>query len=483
MNCVPNGVERIGGSPTADLETAAGLLREFGVKGSRSDTSTLDLGDGRGSSRSDRTTRRECGACHFRRRETVRRNLRRFIAAVYSTFTRILIASAQTGERMWKSQEEARQRAQEEARRAALGPLLNTYIAHLEQLRKSSAKDVKNIFKNHVFDANPALVLRKAADITVDDFVALISTLVKDGKGRTAGKLRSFLRSAYELAIRSKTDPALPQAMRTFGIVVNPLASTAALSQFNRTRNRHLNALELSAFLRRLDGLSPGAKKDALALCLDLGGQRPTQLLRARETDVDLPGGTLTLYDPKGARAQPRVHMLPLTESASKIVKRRLDALQLSREEAKREEQTNKMAIAGFMWLFSSDDRTAIREETISELVKDISAEMVKAGEARESFQLRDLRRTVETTLARLGTGPNIRAEVQSHGLGGVQKRHYDQHDYLGEKRVALELWGSHLAALRAGKPDVLPASQENEIAEAVIETIAYTATGRAPIK
>ena len=50
---------------------------------------------------------------------------------------------------MWKSQEEARQRAQEEARRAALGPLLNTYIAHLEQLRKSSAKDVKNIYDLH----------------------------------------------------------------------------------------------------------------------------------------------------------------------------------------------------------------------------------------------------------------------------------------------------------------------------------------------
>lgn len=367
-------------------------------------------------------------------------------------------------ERAWKSREEARQRVQEEAQRAALGPLLNTYVAHLEQLRKSSAKDVKNIFKNHVFEANPALVLRKAADIPVDDFVALISTLVKDGKGRTAGKLRSFLRSAYELAIRSKTDPALPQAMRTFGIVANPLASTAALSQFNRTRKRHLNALELSAFLGRLDGLSPGPKKDALALCLDLGGQRPTQLLRARETDVDLPGGTITLYDPKGARAQPRVHLLPLTESASEIVKRRLDALQLSREEAMRKGQTDKMSIAGSMWLFSSDDRTAIREETISEFVKDISAEMVKAGEAREPFQLRDLRRTVETTLARLGTGPNIRAEVQSHGLGGVQKRHYDQHDYLEEKRVVLKLWDSHLAALRAAKPAAPPASQENEV-------------------
>jgi hypothetical protein len=78
--------------------------------------------------------------------------------------------------------------------------------------------------------------------------------------------------------------------MRTFGIVVNPLASTAALSQFNRTRNRHLNALELSAFLRRLDGLSPGRKKTRLLSVLIsvasvppscYGPARPTWISRA----------------------------------------------------------------------------------------------------------------------------------------------------------------------------------------------------------
>jgi hypothetical protein len=57
-----------------------------------------------------------------------------------------------------------------------------------------------------------------------------------------------------------------------------------------------------------------------------------------------------------------------------------------------------------------------MREETISQLVKNISAEMVKAGEAREPFQLRDLRRTAETMLAKLGTGPNIRVEVPDSG-------------------------------------------------------------------
>lgn len=126
--------------------------------------------------------------------------------------------------------------------------MLNTYTTHLEQLGKSSARDVKSILRKYVFNANAALVVRKAAEFSVDDFVGLIGAVVDKGKGRTAGKVRSFLRAAYALAIRSKMDPALPQAMRSFGIVVNPLASTAALSQFNGTRKRHLNALELGEF-------------------------------------------------------------------------------------------------------------------------------------------------------------------------------------------------------------------------------------------
>ena len=156
--------------------------------------------------------------------------------------------------------------------------------------------------------------------------------------------------------------------------------------------------------------------------------------------------------------------MLPLTETTFEIVKRRLDALKLAREEAKRKGEAANMLAAGSMWLFSTNDRTGMREETISELVKNISADMVKAEEAREPFQLRDLRRTAETMLAKLGTGPNIRGEVQSHGLGGVQKRHYDQHDYLEEKRAALQLWASHLAALKAGTVVGAPATVENKI-------------------
>ena len=39
---------------------------------------------------------------------------------------------------------------------------------------------------------------------------------------------------------------------------------------------------------------------------------------------------------------------------------------------------------------------------------------------------------------ASLGIGRELRAQLQSHGLGGVQDRHCDDHDYMPEKRAAL---------------------------------------------
>ena len=54
---------------------------------------------------------------------------------------------------------------------------------------------------------------------------------------------------------------------------------------------------------------------------------------------------------------------------------------------------------------------------------------------------MRDLRRTAETHMAALGISSDVRAQIQSHGLGGIQARHYDRHDYMPEKRAALEKW------------------------------------------
>jgi integrase len=337
-------------------------------------------------------------------------------------------------ERARRAEEEAARRAQEEAQRATLGQLLEAYVAHLERLGKQSARDVKNIFARHVLPVAPDIVARKAAEASADDFVELIGRLAEDGKGRTAAKLRSYLRAAYSLALRSRTDPAAPMSLRAFGIRANPIASIGALPQFNRTRDRVLSGPELGAFLRRLDASRSCSQNDAVKLCLLLGGQRPAQLLRVRPADVDLDSGIMVLHDAKGARRQPRRHVVPLSKSAAAVIEHRLD--EISR-------------IPGSP-LFSTDGRKTMHTGTLAGLVAEISADMVRTQEAREGFEMRDLRRTAETMLASLGVSSDVRAQLQSHGLGGVQTRHYDRHDYALEKRAAVELWAAHLERLKA---------------------------------
>ena len=333
-------------------------------------------------------------------------------------------------ERALRAQDEAATRFAEESQRSTLRQLLEAYVSHLEQAGKQSARDVRSIFTQHVIEAVPDLAERKAAELTITNVVELISRLIEAGKGRTAAKLRSYLRAAYSLAVRSAVDPAIPLLMRTFGVQVNPVAGVdgRSLARFNRTRDRVLSVSELGALLRKLDALPAGGRRDALQLCVLLGGQRPTQLLRAKHADVDLSEHILTLYDPKGTRQRPRVHRLPFGLDAAEILERRI-----------------RQAADGGK-LFSST------VGTISALVHELSDQMVRTGEASEPFRLADLRRTAETMLAALKVSSDVRAQLLSHGLSGVQHRHYDRHDYMLEKRQALERWVRHLATLKSGK-------------------------------
>ena len=129
-----------------------------------------------------------------------------------------------------------------------------------------------------------------------------------------------------------------------------------------------------------------------------------------------------------------------------------------------------KAQTIGTQWLFTSADVdperipdavleperdvVPLRLETLSSAVAAISDAMVRAKQSSAAFQMRDLRRTVETMLAASGVNRDLRAQIQSHGLGGVQGRHYDQHDYWSEKTRALSAWAARLGRIERGEPE-----------------------------
>ncbi len=106
----------------------------------------------------------------------------------------------------------------------------------------------------------------------------------------------------------------------------------------------------------------------------------------------------------------------------------------------------------GCEWIFTSNGVVPIVPDTLSATGSEIANEMLKAGEGRVLFILSDIRRTVETLLAGRGISREVRVQLQSHGLSGVQVRHYDKHDYRDEKRRVLESLAALLFAIPGKK-------------------------------
>lgn len=207
---------------------------------------------------------------------------------------------------------------------------------------------------------------------------------------------------------------------------------------------RHLST-ELITYRKRLEALEPGPVRDALLLQLLLGGQRFRQLVRVTGGDVDLHGGTIRLFDPKGKRTQPRRHLLPLQGRALEIVKQRLAApVWMPKKKKSRAPVAPSDAERP---LLSHRDRRPLDTVSIAHAGRDIAAAMLEAGEARAPFRLGDIRRTCETLLASMRVPRDVRAHLLSHGLGGVQEVHYVRHDFLPEMREALEAWEARLYA------------------------------------
>jgi integrase len=326
----------------------------------------------------------------------------------------------------------ATEAAEAEKLKAELGSLAALFRVYVSTLKgRQSHYDAQSIFKLHVSEPFPALANRPAAQIKAEDLRDALARLIEAGKGRTAAKLRAYLRAAFGLAMRAGLDPTLPEALTAFGVESNPADRLPSLAQFSRALDRTLTLPELCAFWRRLKGLPESPARDALVACIYLGGQRPTQLLRLTPRAVDISGATLTLLDPKGRNrhANPRRHVMPIHRNLMPVIRRRL---------AVTERVDSPM--------FSTNGRVSLRKETVAALVQEIEKAMTAAGELqRGTFSLRDLRRTAETHMAALGVSSDVRAQVQSHGLGGIQARHYDRHDYMLEKRAAVALWVQRL--------------------------------------
>lgn len=312
-----------------------------------------------------------------------------------------------------KAQKAASAAAAEATKQASeytLERLLADYCDHLETLGRKAHRDARSIFSLHVVKASPEIARLPAKEVSGEQFADMMRKLIEDGKGRTANKLRSYARAAYQTAKAAKSKPSIPLRFKEYGITHNPVADTEADETANQPDKRPLSVIEMRNYWRAIKELD-GLKGAVLRLHLLTGSQRIEQLVNLRT--VDIGKDAITLYDGKGRPGRPpRPHMIPLTLAAA-------DALVTC-------------APTGDFALSTDGGATHIAATSLS-------AWATSAIDSIPGFQAKRLRSGVETLLAEAGFSQEIRGRLQSHGVSGVQSRHYDGYDYMDAKRSALE--------------------------------------------
>jgi len=65
-------------------------------------------------------------------------------------------------------------------------------------------------------------------------------------------------------------------------------------------------------------------------------------------------------------------------------------------------------------------------------------------------WRLHDLRRTCVSGMARLGIPPHVADKILNHQAGTISgvAAVYQRHEFLAERRTALDQWGSHVGKL-----------------------------------
>jgi len=342
------------------------------------------------------------------------------------------------GIRDWSAQKAAE--ADKERLRASVDTSLGALVELYAEVKKAEGKteyahDVKNLVKNHLL---PYPIAKIDANLITKADVANILRRVKEtGKQRTYQKLRSYLLASYKMALDAEFDESCDSRFIPFEIQVIPIAKTSdpRALKVNR-RNRFLTVDEIKVFWHYLDQ-HQCYQSDFVKLKL-LTGQRTIQLLRLTVDDVNQQDKSIVLMDPKGRRVEPRRHVVPLVGLSWVIVE---DAHDLA-------SKIDQKAV------FLNSLCKPVLKERVERWCRDASHALVETGAIKSTFTLGDLRRTFETHMARLRISKDLRAQLASHGIHGVQDDHYDMYDYLDDKRQALELWEREIRKIVNGGYD-----------------------------
>ena len=201
------------------------------------------------------------------------------------------------------------------------------------------------------------------------------------------------------------------------------------------SRDRVLVDSELALILQAADRLGPVF--GAFVKILTLTGQRREEVagLKWSELDADFTMWTI----PRERTKNGIVHPVPIVPWVKSIL-------------------AGVPRIEGSPFVLTTNGRSSISGYSKCKAALDAGITELNGGEPLAPWRMHDLRRSMASHMARLGVGlPTIEKLLNHTGgsFAGIVAV-YQRHDFLDEKRQALEIWAQHLLALDLGSSGMI---------------------------
>lgn len=311
---------------------------------------------------------------------------------------------------------EERRAKKEETEHHTVADLSEVFKArHLPGLRQKTRDEYERIINKEIV---PVLGKMPVEELSRKQIISLLDTIAVDRDSEVlSNRVRAVLSSMYSYGL----ERAIVEA--------NPVLAVPKRKKSEIKRDRIYSEDEIrelwKAFEKQAEPVQSIFKM--LLLCAQRSGET------RRMKWEDLTGDGVWVIPATETKAK-RIHHVPLSDMALQMIKN-LKVL-TGESDYVFESQSNKVKNQPVEWL----QKAVVRIRDASKV---------------SDFRIHDLRRTAASYMAKLGVDRTVLGKVLNHkGLAGDDQvtAIYDRHDYLDEKRQALNRWGHYLQRILKNK-------------------------------
>jgi len=269
---------------------------------------------------------------------------------------------------------------------------------------------------------------RVPVEVTAADAARLLARVSRRAP-TAANDLLRFMRRVFRFGVRRRL------------LASNPVADFDQQDAGGpeRKRQRALSRSELEDLFKALREAPSFGAPNFLAIRLLLAlGVRKGELLKARWHEFDLDGNSDV----------GKVWRLPASRTKTG------DPLTIPLVPEVVEWLLALRQVAGASDYLFPKRRRDPRQRTLHVGIDTLNAALANVAHGIAHFTLHDLRRTVRTQLAALGIRSEVAERCLGHKIRGVEGV-YNTHDYLVERRTALEKWTAVLSEIERGESKI----------------------------